>query len=43
MFHGTKKVRKIRIQRVLKVFLEKSAENIVLFGNFTENKLVISK
>ena len=43
MFHGVKKVREIIIKRAIKVFLEKGAWNIILFGKFTENKLVISK
>jgi len=42
MFHRKKRVRKIVIKRVLKVFLEKGGWNIVLFGNCIENKLVIS-
>jgi len=36
-------IRKNIIKRVFKVFLEKGGWNIVLFGNFIENKLVISK
>ncbi len=43
MFHGRKNDRKIIMKRVLKVFLEKGAWNIVQFENFFENKLVISK
>jgi len=43
MFHRMKKVRKIIMKRVLKNFLEKGVGNIVLFENFTEHKLFISK
>jgi len=43
MFHGRKKVKKIVIKRVLKIFLGKVDWKSVLFGNFTEKKLVISK
>jgi len=43
MFHGRKKVRKFIIKRVLEVFFEKGGWNIVLFGNFTENKSIIYK
>jgi len=43
MFHGRKKIRKIITKLLLKVLLEKGGWNIVLFGNFTKNKLVISK
>jgi len=43
MFHGRKNDRNIIIKLLIKVFLEKVEWNIVLFGNFIENKLVISK
>jgi len=43
MFHRTENIRKIKIKRVFKVFLEKVEWSILLFGNFTEKKLVMSK
>ncbi len=42
MFHAVTGDRKIITKRMLKVFFRKGWWNIVLFGNFTENKLVIS-
>jgi len=43
MFHAVKDIRKNITKLLLKVFLEKGGWNIVSFGKFTENKLVIYK
>jgi len=43
MFHGIKNIRKIIMKRAIKGFLEKGSWNIVLFGIFSENKVVIYK